>query len=102
MEVENMYINIHEAVVEGSDTILLAIPEKDYFLSYESLTIESAQDLVENYFKYRGRDGVPTVTDVDFNSNTRSVKITVDMRYDREFKMLPLDIAHSIADGEEK
>lgn len=91
-----MYSSIHEVVSEGSDTIILAIPEKEYFLSYESLTIEAAQELVENYFKYKGRDGVPTVMDVDFNSNTRNVKITVDMRYDRDYKILPLDIGHPI------
>lgn len=91
-----MYTDIHEVVNEGSDRILLAIPEKEYFLSYESLTIESAQDLVENYFKYRGREGIPKVTNVDFNSNARSVKIVVDMKYDGEDDALPLDTAHPL------
>lgn len=91
-----MYTDIHEVVNEGSDRILLAIPEKEYFLSYESLTLESAQDLVENYFKYRGREGIPRVTNVDFNSNARSVKIVVDMNYDDEDDSLPLDTAHPL------
>lgn len=93
-----MYSSIHEVVREGSDTVLLAIPEQEYFLSYESLTLESAQELVENYFKYRGRDGIPKVTDVDFNSITRSVKITVGVTYEvgGNYNSLPLDTAHPV------
>ena len=53
-----MYSDIYEIVSDTSNTVSLVIHEKDYFLSYEDLTKENAQDLAENYFKFKGRDGV--------------------------------------------
>jgi hypothetical protein len=87
-----MYNNIYETVVKGSNTMFLGISEEDYFLSYENLDNNSAQDLVNKYFRFKGRDGAPNVLDVDFDSVTHNVKITVEVNYDEENKAEPTNI----------
>lgn len=84
-----MYNDIYEIVSDTSNTVNLVIHEKDFFLSYDDLNKENAQDLVENYFKFKGRDGVPVVADIDYNQQTRRIQITVDMDYDRASKLEP-------------
>ncbi|HCW04518.1 MAG TPA: hypothetical protein DGK91_08315 [Clostridium sp.] len=84
-----MYSDIYEIVSDTSNTVSLVIHEKDYFLSYEDLTKENAQDLAENYFKFKGRDGVPVVTDINRNANTGRIQVTVKMEYERDFKLEP-------------
>ena len=92
MEVVEIYNNIYETVVIGSNTIFLGVTEKDYFLSYESLTVESAQDLVENYFNFKGRDGAPKVIDVDLDNITHGIKITINVEYDKDTNREPASI----------
>ncbi|WP_163194248.1 hypothetical protein [Clostridium thermarum] len=85
-----MYNDIYEVVSSDSNTINLIIHEDDYFLSYDNLNKENVKDLVENYFRFKGRDGIPVVADIDYNAATRRIQITVDMDYDRDFKMKPM------------
>lgn len=92
MEVIELYNNVYETVVKGSNTIFLGVTEEDYFLSYDSLTVEAAQDLVENYFNFKGRDGTPKVIDVDLNNITHGIKITIKVEYDKETNREPASI----------
>ncbi|MDP4089520.1 MAG: hypothetical protein Q8930_09660 [Bacillota bacterium] len=84
-----MYRDIYEIVSNGSNTINLVVHEDDYFLSYDDLSKENVQDLVENYFRFIGRDGIPVVADIDRNANTKRIQIRVDMDYGRDFKFEP-------------
>lgn len=85
-----MYSDIYEAVLPGSDTVLLVMHERDYFQTYEDLTEENCEDLVVNYFRFTGRDGVPKVSNIDMNHNTGRIQITVDVDYDRDHKLEPM------------
>lgn len=87
-----MFNSIFETVVRGSNVIFLVLSEEDYFLSYESLSLDSTQELVDNYFKFRGRDGAPRVTDVDLDKSTHKVKIMVKVDYEKEHEMEPMSI----------
>lgn len=84
-----MYNDIYEIVTNDSNTVNLVIHEKDFFLSYDEINKENVQDLVENYFRFKGRDGIPVVADIDYNQQTRRIQVTVDMDYDRDFKLEP-------------
>lgn len=83
-----MFENVFETVIRGSNTIFLNIPENDYFLNYKDIDIESAEEITGNYFDVKGKDGIPHVKNVDFDSSTHKVKIAVDVEKDRS-KMIP-------------
>lgn len=87
-----MYEDIYETVVKGSNTIFLNVPSSYYFENLEDIDRESAQNVVENYFLTRGKDGIPHVTDLDFDSSMQKVKIAVQVDYDRDEKIRPYDI----------
>jgi len=82
-----MFDNIFETVVRGSNTVFLDIPESDYFFSYESLSIENAQELADDYFVTRARDGVPHVKDITFDASIHRVKIIIEVEHNRENKL---------------
>lgn len=82
-----MFDNIFETVVKGSNTVFLDIPEDDYFFRYESLSEDSAQELVSDYFITRARDGIPHVKDVTFDGLTHRVRVTVAVDHKRENKL---------------
>lgn len=79
-----MYEDIFETIVLGSNTIFLDIPEKDYFLSYEDLSMASAEEITENYFKTKRKDGVPTVRDIEHDTTTHMVKISIDVSFNKQ------------------
>lgn len=89
-----MYSSIYETVINGSNTVFLNIPEEEYFLSYENLSRENVQDLVDNYFKFTGRDGVPLVADIDVDKVINRIKVTVDVEYERHKKIEPASTPH--------
>lgn len=82
-----MLENIFETVIRGSNTIFLNVPENDYFLNYKDIDIESAEEITGNYFDIKGKDGIPHVKNVDFDSSTHKVKITVDVEKDKSKKI---------------
>lgn len=82
-----MFDNIFETVVKGSNTVFLDIPESDYFFRFESLTEEAAQELVNDYFVTKSRDGIPHVKDVTFDASIHRVKITVQVEHNRGHKL---------------
>ncbi|WP_034868996.1 hypothetical protein [Clostridium lundense] len=74
-----MVESVFETIIMGSNTVFLDMPEDEYLLKYTSLSLDSAQNLADYYFKYRGRDVMPEVKDIDLNPDTHSVKITVEL-----------------------
>lgn len=76
--------NVFETIIMGSNTVFLDIPEEEYLLKYTSLSLDSAQNLADYYFKYRGRDVMPEVKDIDLDSDTHRVKITVEVNAHKE------------------
>jgi len=91
-----MFENIFETVVKGSNTVFLDIPESDYFFRYESLSQDDAQELVNDYFISRSRDGIPHVKDVTFDASIHRVKITVQVEHDREHKLDAYQVPDSL------
>lgn len=79
-----MLQNIFETIIKGSNTIYLDVPEKDYFFSYDSISKESAEDIVKNYFDMKGKDGIPYIKDIEHDSATHKVEITVEVKQDME------------------
>lgn len=74
-----MLQNIFETIIKGSSTEFLDVPEDDYFLCYEGVSMECAEDIVKNYFDMKAKDGIPHVKDIEYNSATHKVKITVEV-----------------------
>jgi hypothetical protein len=94
VEVDTMYSSIFETVLKGSNKVFLGIPEEDYFLTYENLDKESAQDLVINYFKYTGRDGIPEVKEIEKDPTTHRIVISIDVDHNRDTKLEPASTPH--------
>lgn len=87
-----MYDSIFETVVKGSNTVFLDIPDKEYFFSYDEINLNSAQEIAEDYFKYKGRDGIPHVEDISLDASTHRVKIEINVEHDREYKLNPYSV----------
>lgn len=75
-----MIENIIEKTVVGSNTVQLNIREEDYFLSYERITRDAAEDITRNYFLLKTRDGIPEVKDIEFDEPRHRVIITLEVR----------------------
>lgn len=91
-----MLQNIFETVIKGSNTLYLDVPEDDYFFSYDSISKESAEDIVKNYFDMRGKDGIPHIKDIEHDSATHKVEITVEVELEREHKIYQRTIPDSL------
>ncbi len=79
-----MIENMVETDIIGTNTVYLSIPEEDYFLSYESVTMNAAEEITRNYFLFRGREGRPSVKDISFDEPLHRVKITLEVEADYE------------------
>lgn len=82
-----MLQNIFETVIRGSNTIFLDIHDDDYFFAYDTISMENAEDIAQNYFRMKQKDGIPYVKDIDFDSSTHKVKIIVEVQQDRDKKL---------------
>jgi hypothetical protein len=79
-----MIENMVETDIIGTNTVYLSIPEEDYFLSYESVTVDAAEEITRNFFLMRGREGRQTVKDISFDEPLHRVKITLEVEQDYE------------------
>lgn len=79
--------DIFETVREGSNTIFLEMPKEEFLFKYNNLNRDSAQNLTDNYFIEKGRDGIPNVKEISCDDHRGTIKITVDVDYDRSFKL---------------
>lgn len=84
-----MFENISETIIKGSNTIFLNVPEKDYFLSYDTINNGAAEEITKNYFNMKQKDGIAEVKDIDADSYTHRVKITVEVNQSRDSKLEP-------------
>ncbi|SKA75522.1 hypothetical protein SAMN05428976_102130 [Clostridium sp. USBA 49] len=75
-----MLENIIETDIFGSNIVYLNIPEEDYFLSYEDVTKEAAEEITKTFFLMRGREGIPEVKNIEFIEPLHSVRITLDVK----------------------
>jgi hypothetical protein len=96
-EVDRMYNSIYETVIKGSNTVFLDLPEKEYFAAYDNLSRENVQDLVENYFDFKGRDGNPLVADINVDAITHRIRVTVDVDHNSKTKIESLTTPHHLA-----
>ena len=74
-----VFENIFETVVKGSSTIFLDVNEDDYFFSYDSISKEAAEEITNNYFRMKQKDGSPRILDVTHDNFSHTVKITVEV-----------------------
>ncbi len=84
-----MYDYIFETVVKGSNTMFLDMDAEDYYLKYDSLSEKNAQDLVNQYFKTKGKDGIPHVTGVDTDPSTHRIMVVIEVQQRRNTKLEP-------------
>ena len=85
MEVDYlMFDNIFETIIKGSKTVFLDMPEEEFKFSYDSLTLDAAQEIAEDYFLTRARDGVPHAKDISIDKGTHRVKITLEVDHLQE------------------
>jgi hypothetical protein len=71
--------NIFETVVKGSNTIFLDMSEDDYYLSYDTINRNAAEEITNNYFRMRQRDGIPSIVDISEDKFAHTIKITVEV-----------------------
>lgn len=82
-----MYDNVFETVIYGSNTVFLDIPKEQFLFMYSNLNRDSAQNLVDNYFKEKGRDGIPYLKEISEDNYTGLLKLTVEVNQERDFKL---------------
>ncbi len=61
--------------------ILLQIAEKDYFSVYDSLNDSNAEEILENYLKYRADDGRPEEVKISHDKNKHIVEVDAVVNY---------------------
>lgn len=91
-----MYDDVFENVTDNSDIVFLDMKKEDFMSKYDSVGKDSAQDLVNNYFKVKSKDGIPEVTDVAVDSNGGRVRIVVHVNYDRDEKLYAYTVPDSL------
>lgn len=91
-----MMEDIFETVSEDSNTVYLDMPKKDFLFKYNNLNRDSAQNLVDNYFKEKGREGIPQVKEISLDDSRGVMKITVAVNYHRNFKLEEYKIPDSL------
>ena len=74
-----MLENIFETKVIGSNTIFLEIPESDYFINYNNLSENAAQEITCDYFKIRNKAGIPHVKHIHSIPNIHNVEIIIEI-----------------------
>ena len=88
--------NIFETVVKGSNTIFLDVNEEDYYLSYDTINKKAAEDITNNYFRLKQRDGVPDIVDISEDKFTHTIKITVEVDSRNDSKVKPYIVPDSL------
>ncbi|AAK79241.1 hypothetical protein BJV85_002727 [Clostridium acetobutylicum] len=74
-----MFDSVYETFISKDDNrVCLDIPKNDFLFSYEDITKDTAKDFVNNYFREKGREGIPNVTDVSIESDVIRLYIKID------------------------
>ncbi len=82
-----MFDNVLETVALDSNTVTLNIPKKDFLFMYEDYNRDSAQNYVDNYFREKRKDGIPFVSEITVDEFSHTVKISIEVNYNRDFKL---------------
>lgn len=91
-----LFDNIFETVIKGSNTIFLDVNESDYYLSYENINKKAAEEITNNYFRLKQKDGVPEVLDISEDKFTHTIKITVEVDSQSDSKLKPYMVPDSL------
>lgn len=71
----------HRVFRDGIYDISLIINEKDYFMIYDNISNENAQEIIENYLVHRQDDGRPNNIQIKHNKNHHIVSINARLHY---------------------
>lgn len=71
----------HRVFRDGIYDISLIINENDYFMIYDNLSNENAQEIIENYLVHRQDDGRPNNIQIKHNKNHHIVSINARLHY---------------------
>ena len=91
-----LFENIFETVIKGSNTIFLDVNEGDYYLSYNTISRKAAEEITDNYFRLKQKDGVPEIVDISQDKFAHTIKITVQVDPLRDSKLKPYIVPDSL------
>lgn len=91
-----VFENVFETVIKGSSTIFLDVNEDDYFFSYDSISKDAADEITNNYFRMKQKDGIPHVVDITHDNFSHTVKITVQVEQSEKLNLGPYVIPDSL------
>lgn len=96
MEVLILFEDIFETVIKGSNTIFLDVNEADYYLSYNTINRNAAEEITNNYFRLKQKDGVPEIVDITEDKFTHTIKITIQVDSLSDSKLKPYIVPDSL------
>ncbi|MBC8061112.1 MAG: hypothetical protein H7Y18_10640 [Clostridiaceae bacterium] len=91
-----MFENIFETVIKGSNTIFLDVNESDYYLSYDTINNKAAEEITNNFFRLKQKDGIPKIIDITEDRFTHTIKITVEVDTQSESDIEPYIVPDSL------
>lgn len=65
----------------GIYTLTLEIPEKEFFLVYNDVDIESANDLLKQYLVFRQDDARVDSVDIKYDKNKHIINVVSQLSY---------------------
>ncbi|WP_050606809.1 hypothetical protein [Clostridium niameyense] len=72
--------NIFETVVKGSNIVFLNVPYEEYFANYHKLDGKSAEYIIENYFKNKGKNCSAKILDIECDDEINKIKIATEVK----------------------
>ncbi len=66
---------------DGIYTLTLEIPEKEFFLVYNDVDNESANDLLKQYLVFRQDDARLATVDIKHDKNNHMVNVVSELNY---------------------
>ncbi|SCG83070.1 hypothetical protein DW1_1499 [Proteiniborus sp. DW1] len=66
---------------DGIYTLTLEIPEKEFFLVYNDVDNESANDLLKQYLIFRQDDARLTSVDIKHDKNNHMINVVSELNY---------------------
>lgn len=66
---------------KGIYTLTLEIPEKEFFLVYNDVDKQSANDLLKQYLIFRQDDARLTSVEIEHNKNNHMINVVSELSY---------------------
>lgn len=89
-----MINDVLETVKSDSGTIFLDVSKKEYNDIYKNVNKSSAQDFANIYFEMKQKEGIPQVVDISENEDSDSLRFTVKVDNNRDFKLEEYKLPH--------